>query len=111
MEVQQFPVVSMRISVIPTELAGFINVMSQRRCLAEPFLLDGARSPPPPLGVVLALMRKLGLAATKHVKSKDFSSYITLFHDRLTEVQAKIIDELFMDKTSALAGGDLEEAV
>jgi hypothetical protein len=45
------------------------------------------------------------------MESEDFSSYITLFHDELSEEKMKIIDELFKDKASVPAGGEAEEVV
>jgi hypothetical protein len=44
------------------------------------------------------LMKRLGLVAEQHVESDDFNTYINLFRDGLSEEQARIIDDLFMDK-------------
>jgi hypothetical protein len=57
------------------------------------------------------LMRKLGLATSQHVETEDFASYISLFQDGLSEEQARIIDELFVDKGVALVDGVMLDAV
>jgi hypothetical protein len=57
------------------------------------------------------LMRKLGLATSQHVETEDFASYISLFQDGLLEEQARIIDELFVDKGVALVDGVMLDAV
>jgi hypothetical protein len=44
------------------------------------------------------IMRKLGLASSEHIETEDFSAYVNLFHDGFYEDQARMIDELFMDK-------------
>jgi hypothetical protein len=56
-------------------------------------------------------MRKLGLATSQHVETEDFASYISLFQDGLLEEQARIIDELFVDKGVALVDGVMLDAV
>jgi hypothetical protein len=55
------------------------------------------------------LMKRLGLVAEQHVESDDFNTYINLFRDGLSEEQARIIDDLFMDKPPAPTEEVVEE--
>jgi hypothetical protein len=54
-------------------------------------------------------MKRLGLVAGQHVKSDDFNTYINLFWDGMSEEQAHIIDDLFMDKPPAPTEEVVEE--
>jgi hypothetical protein len=55
------------------------------------------------------LMERLGLVARQHVESDDFNTYINLFRDGMSEEQAHIIDDLFMDKPPAPTEEVVEE--
>jgi hypothetical protein len=56
------------------------------------------------------IMWKLGLASNEHIETEDFSAYINLFRDGLSEDQARMIDELFMDKPPSPLDDVTEEA-
>jgi hypothetical protein len=58
-----------------------------------------------------ALMRKLGLATTMHIKTSDFDCYLELFNNGLLEEQARQVDELFMDSSvvSGFASGPVDD--
>jgi hypothetical protein len=56
------------------------------------------------------IMWKLGLSSNEHIETEDFSAYINLFRDGLSEDQARMIDELFMDKPPSPLDDVTEEA-
>jgi hypothetical protein len=107
--------------IIPSSLTSFVQLLS--RHLPEPTL----QTPPPrrrcqsrvapvsaphrsarlakkainrPPAVVVAqnlLMHKLGLSAGKEASTEDFDRYIKMFANDLSEEQAKMIGDLFMN--------------
>jgi hypothetical protein len=57
-----------------------------------------------PPAVIVAqnlLMRKLGLATSSSVEHQDFDRYIATFAEGLSEEQARLIEEVFLDNVPA----------
>jgi hypothetical protein len=50
------------------------------------------------------LLRKLGLVTGTHFESDDFTRYIDLFLDGMSEEQVKLIHNLFMDRGAVVSG-------
>jgi hypothetical protein len=43
-------------------------------------------------------MRKLGISSVEQLQAQDFEKYLQLFNDGLSEDQANLIKQLFMDR-------------